>query len=131
MDGRLRGPVTEPPGRAALLKLLDVLGSRPGGAFERIGGAVSFFVKRGDQTSEHHFAIDEGTLQLCDGKPEAWAVRIGISESALEELVAGTLDVQKAVQDNRLAIDAGPATLARFAAAFMPAASALDVRLRR
>jgi hypothetical protein len=123
--------MTEPPGRAALHKLLDVLASRPSGAFERIGGPVSFFVKRGDDSSEHHFAIVDEALQLCGGKPASWAVRIGISESALEELVAGTLDVQKAVADNRLAIDADAPTLARFAAAFMPAASALDVRLRR
>ena len=58
-------------------------------------------------------------------------MRVGIAESTLKELVAGALDVPKALEDNRLAIDADHSTLQKFAAVFTPTASALDVRLRR
>lgn len=118
-------------GRASLELLLSVLADRPVAAFERIGGAVSFFVKGKSAASEHHFAVQAGTVVLVEGKPATWAVRVGIAESTLGELVAGTLDVPRAFAENRMSIDADEAALRKFAAVFTPPGSALDARLRR
>jgi hypothetical protein len=124
------------PVETALAILLAVIRRGPAVLFQRIGGDVEFVVREGDAIVNWTFTTrpSGAHVDLERGKPPGKpVVRVGIRQGALTRLVQGTLDVEWAFRDRRLAIEGEPTAVQRFCACFLPpaATSAVGVRTGR
>ena len=114
---------------ASMLKLEAALQARPAQLFSRLGGEVGFVVILPKGRQAWAVAVEDGAVRVAQREAKEPVLRIGIEPRALRWLVAGSLDVQQAFKDKRLALDDPNNLVERFVACFEPAGSALGVRL--
>ncbi len=113
----------------SMLKLEAALQANPAQLFSRLGGEVGFVVilPKGRQ----HWAVylDGDLVRVTQREAVDPVLRIGIEPRALRWMVEGTLDVQQAFKDKRVALEDPDLLIRRFVACFEPAGSALGLRL--
>ncbi len=112
-------PPEEPPRAdvsAAFRKLEQLLRARPK-AFAKVGGDVAFFVK-GAEIPNWHLTLVGGEVVARPGIPPFPIVTIGLIADALQWMVEGTLDVERAFKKKRLAVEGDFAALGRFVECF-------------
>lgn len=113
----------------SMLKLEEALQANPAQLFSRLGGEVGFVVilPKGRQ----HWAVylDGDLVRVTQREAVDPVLRIGIEPRALRWMVEGTLDVQQAFKDKRVALEDPDLLIRRFVACFEPAGSALGLRL--
>jgi hypothetical protein len=111
-----------------LEKLARLLASKPPALFRRVGGEVALVIV-GHEPPDWCVRLDaQGVVELTPGLAAGPIVKIGLKPSALGWLVAGTLDVERAFREKRLAVEGDLRALERFAQCFAPAGSLVGVR---
>jgi len=96
--------------------------------FSRVGGEIALVIV-GHEPPDHTVRLSKrGVVEIVEGKAKAPIATIGIKPSALAWLIEGTLDVERAFEKRRLAVEGDVAALGRFAECFRPSGSILDVR---
>ena len=108
--------------------LARVLSSRPVAVFERVGGEVALVVVGHSPEAWIVWVGDAKTVEVVPGTSVKPIVKIGIKPSALRWLLEGTLNVERAFETRRLAVEGDLGALARFAQCFLPGGSLTGVR---
>jgi hypothetical protein len=96
-------------------RLEAALNARPIEELAKIGGEITFVVVDGDPI--HWTVVREGDVVRILPRNSLWPVcRIGMQRKVLRWMLEGTLDVAKAFEERRLAVEGDHEALRRFAA---------------
>ncbi len=111
-----------------LRRLAGLLAAKPGALFRRVGGVVALRVVGHEPEHWSVRLAAAGGVELVPEPAPSPIVTIGLRPSALARLVDGTLDVERAFRERRLAVEGDLQALDRFAACFLPSGSMVGIR---
>jgi hypothetical protein len=98
--------------------------------FQRVGGELALEIV-GHEPSHFTVRAKGGVVEIVQEKCARPIATIGIKPAALEWLIEGTLDVERAFETHRLAVEGDKSALGRFAQCFTPSSSTIGVRSKK
>lgn len=114
-----------------LAALAHLLASRPAAMFQRVGGEVALIIVGHTPEAWTVRLGSAGTIEVVPGEAARPVVKVGLKPSALRWMLEGSLDVERAFEQKRLAVEGDLQAFSRFAQCFQPGGSLVGVRSSR